>query len=213
MATTTTEATTTTTETTSTTESTTSAYVVNYTYTVETKAPQFYFSHDAEEFKPEDLIESITRYAVYSDGTVSENGEIVEDFEDVGFDDLTPEIIYTQQGNEYFVSLKITDAFGTQMITEQVKTYIGVKGDANLDGVADAKDAAKILEYAAAVGAGQDTLLYSDSDETSEDLAFFLAEVNSSGVADAKDAAAILEYAAASGSGESKTWEEILGAA
>ena len=106
-----------------------------------------------------------------------------------------------------------TDEFGVQTITDQVKAYIGVKGDANLDGTADAKDAAAVLIYAAAIGAGQDAPLYSDSDAASENLAFFLAEVNSSGDADAKDAAAILEYSAAIGSGEPKTWDEVLGAA
>ena len=78
---------------------------------------------------------------------------------------------------------------------------------------ADAKDAAAILTYAAAAGAGQSTPLYSADDRTMEDLAFYLAEVNTSGDADAKDAALILAYAAAAGSGEPKTWEEILGAA
>jgi hypothetical protein len=180
---------------------------------VEAKDPSFYFSHDTSEFQPEELIASITRYAVYSDGTTSENGEILDDFDAFDFGGLTPEILYTQECSEYYVSLNVTDEFGTHTITEQVKAYIGVKGDANLDGVADAKDAAKLLEYAAAVGAGQDMPLYSDSDETSENLAHFLAEVNASGDADAKDAALILEYAAAIGSGEPKTWDEILGAA
>ncbi len=180
---------------------------------MEAKDAQFYFSHDTNEFQPEDLIESITRYAVNSDGTVSENGEVLENFDAIGFDGLTPEIVYTQEGCEYYVDLRITDEFGTQTITEQVKVYIGVKGDANLDGTADAKDAAAILNYATAIGAGQDAALYSENDETLENLAFFLAEVNGSGDADAKDAAAILEYAAAIGSGEPKTWDEILGAA
>ena len=148
------------------------------------------------EFQPEELIESITRYAVYSDGTTSENGEVLDNFDAFDFGGLTPELLYTQDGNEYYVSLNVTDEFGTHTITEQVKAYIGVKGDANLDGTVNAKDAAKLLEYAAAIGAGQDASLYSDSDETSESLAYFLAEVNSSGDADANDAALILVYAA-----------------
>lgn len=180
---------------------------------METKAPQFYFSHDTSEFQLEDLVESITRYAVYSDGTVSENGEVLPNLDMVSFNGMTPEMIYRDGGYEYFVSAAITDEFGVQTITDQVKAYIGVKGDANLDGTADAKDAAAVLIYAAAIGAGQDAPLYSDSDAASENLAFFLAEVNSSGDADAKDAAAILEYSAAIGSGEPKTWDEVLSAA
>ena len=209
----TTKATTTTTESTTTTTTESTTTITGYTYVVEAKDPSFYFSHDTSEFQPEELIASVTRYAVYSDGTTSENGEILDDFDAFDFGGLTPEILYTQECSEYYVSLNVADEFGTHTITEQVKAYIGVKGDANLDGMADAKDAAKLLEYAAAVGAGQDMPLYSDSDETSENLAHFLAEVNASGDADAKDAALILEYAAAIGSGEPKTWDEILGAA
>ena len=180
---------------------------------METKAPQFYFSHDKNEFQPEDLIERITRYAVYSDGSTSENGEILENFDHVGFSEPTPEFIWNGDSYWYSLSVTIEDDFTGQTIEKAVDICIGVKGDANLDGTADAKDAAAILTYAAAAGAGQSTPLYSADDRTMEDLAFYLAEVNTSGDADAKDAALILAYAAAAGSGEPKTWEEILGAA
>ena len=180
---------------------------------METKAPQFYFSHDKNEFQPEDLIERITRYAVYSDGSTSENGEILENFDHVDFSEPTPEFIWNGDSYWYSLSVTIEDDFTGQTIEKAVDICVGVKGDANLDGTADAKDAAAILTYAAAAGAGQSTPLYSVDDRTMEDLAFYLAEVNTSGDADAKDAALILAYAAAAGSGEPKTWEEILGAA
>ena len=186
--------------------------VIGYTYTVETRAVQFYFSHDTNEFQPEELIAGITRYAVYFDGTVSEKGEALESLEDVSFNGLTPELLYTADGYVYHVAAVIADEFGMQPIRAAGIVYIGVKGDANLDGTADAKDAAKLLEYAAAVGAGQDASLYSGIDERVESFTFFLAEVNAAGDADAKDAAAILEYAAAIGSGEPKSWKEILNA-
>ncbi len=180
---------------------------------METKAPQFYFSHDTAEFQPEDLIESVMRYAVYSDGTISEDGEIVENLDTVSFGNVTPELIYSENGCLRSIKVEITDEFGTRTIESSVEVYIGVKGDANLDGVADAKDAAEILVYAAAVGAGNEPSIYSDTDETIEAFALWLAEVDSTGAADAKDAALVLVYAAASGSGNKVTWEQLLGAA
>ncbi|MBR6616306.1 MAG: cellulose-binding protein CttA-related protein, partial [Oscillospiraceae bacterium] len=220
VTTTTTESTTTTTSkvTTTTTESTTTTTsVVGYVYSVETKAPQFYFSDDEEEFDPADLIESVTRYAVYSDGSQSDEGEAVTDLGFVDLGDTAPEKLYDASKNCYTLSLNITDSFGTQKLEAQVPVYIGVKGDANMDGITDAKDAAEILVYAAAVGAGTKQPLYSATDDIMEEFVFTLADVNGTAdrksALDATDAAAILVYAAAVGSGTEVSWEEILGAA
>lgn len=87
----------------------------------------------------------------------------------------------------------------------------GTKGDANLDGVADATDAAAILIYAAADGAGQAAYLVSETDTESEALALLLANVDASAKTDANDAAFILTYAALIGSGEDADWETIIG--
>ena len=184
---------------------------------METKAPQFYFSDDEEEFDPADLIESVTRYAVYSDGSQSDEGEAVTDLGFVDLGDTAPEKLYDASKNCYTLSLNITDSFGTQKLEAQVPVYIGVKGDANMDGITDAKDAAEILVYAAAVGAGTKQPLYSATDDIMEEFVFTLADVNGTAdrksALDATDAAAILVYAAAVGSGTEVSWEEILGAA
>ncbi len=183
---------------------------------VVTKAPQFYFSHDEAEFRAEDLIAGITRFAVDSDGVVSESGEALENFDNVSVSGMSPTKIYKEGGFEYLLTLEISDEFGTQTFEEACSLYVGVKGDANLDGSVDAVDAAQILVYAAAAGAGTESHLYSDTDTQKEAFAHFLADVNGTAAdssLDATDAAAILVYAAQSGSGKDITWDEVLGAA
>ncbi|MBR3800054.1 MAG: cellulose-binding protein CttA-related protein [Bacteroidales bacterium] len=173
----------------------------------------FYYSDDDEALQPEDLIEKIVRHAVYSDGSLSEDGELLDDFGSVSFDVQTPKELYTQDGFEYSVTAIIRDEFGETVLENTVKLYIGEKGDANLDGTADAKDAAEILVYAAAIGAGQDAKLYQSDNESLEAFAFYLADVNGTQSTDATDAASILQYAAAAGSGKPVNWKEILGVA
>ncbi len=184
---------------------------------METKPAQFYFSDDDTAFDPADLIERITRYAVYSDGSTSDEGENITELDCLDLGDATPEKIYNASDNTCTLIMNITDSFGTQKLEVPVNVYIGVRGDANMDGTTDAKDAAEILVYAAAVGAGTKKPLYSDENETLEEFAFTLADVNGTGDAqsslDATDAASILVYAAAVGSGKEVNWDEILGAA
>lgn len=88
-------------------------------------------------------------------------------------------------------------------------------GDANLDGETDAADAAAILTFAAAKGAGGNPVL----NQANPRLSYFLADVNEystncgeqDGTAlDAKDASAILRYAAIGGSGETPDWSDVL---
>lgn len=191
--------------------------MVGYQYSVETKAPQFYFSDDTEEFDITDLIERVIRFAVYADGTVSEEGEEISAEECLDLGALTPEKIYDEKTHSYTIALHVHDSYGSQTLKTEVPVYIGVKGDANMDGKADAKDAAEILVYAAAVGAGTERPLYSEDDETLEAFVLMLSNVNGTDDRDfrldATDAAAILVYAATVGSGNEVTWEEILGAA
>ena len=159
----------------------------------------------------------MTRYAVYSDGSVSKNAETLSTLDGVSFNGVSPSMIYAEGGYQYLITVGITDEFGTQNIEQACSVYVGVKGDANLDGSADAIDAAIILVYAAASGAGKEAYLYSDTDAEAETFAYFLANVNSTASADspvdATDAAAILVYAAEAGSGKDITWDEVLGAA
>lgn len=189
--------------------------VVGYRYLVKPRDSQFYFSDDDTELKTEDLIESIVRYEVYADGSVANVGEPVTDFECVDLNGITPKNLYLKSEYAYPVTLYITDEYGKQEVESSIVVYIGVKGDANMDGSADAKDAAEILVYAAAVGAGKETTLYSRTNEILEKFVKMLADVNGGGGADssldATDAAAILVYAAGVGSGKNPSWQEIIG--
>ena len=91
--------------------------------------------------------------------------------------------------------------------------WIAHKGDVNLDGVVNAKDAALILVYAADAGAGNDAFLTESHDDTEEQFAYFLADIDGEGKENsplnAMDAAKILIYAAMQGSGNQPDWNEI----
>ena len=101
-----------------------------------------------------------------------------------------------------------------QLVDAEATVYIGVKGDVNNDGIANASDAAKILIYAAEVGAtGKDGYIYSKDNENFEKLAYFLGDTNGESVdhgktasyaaeespLNASDAAQVLIYAAVAG--------------
>lgn len=184
--------------------------VTGYHYEIIPAQPQYRYADDSEKLSPADLIEKLLRYEVYSDGTQSKTAVEVKDLSIVSFRQ-TPDQLYAAGTAKYSLTAEIEDAFGKTTIADAASVYIGVRGDANQDGTADAKDAAVLLTYAAKQGAGNAAVLYSESDDALEQFVFFLAEVDASGKADALDAAAILRYAAAAGSGEVKTWEEILG--
>jgi hypothetical protein len=177
-----------------------------------------------------DLVSSITRYAIYSDGTKGEP-EALTDFSIVDFNGLTPESVFIDTDGAYYVGsipATVTDDFGVVHEFEGVGTaYIAVKGDVTLTGEADARDAARILTYAAKRGADIEAYIYSDTEPMMELFAYFLGDVNSEsedagqtdshGAADnplsnldAKDSAKILVYAAVYGSGKDADWAEIL---
>ncbi len=188
---------------------------------------QFYFSHDPREFKAEDLVSSITRYALYSDGTKGDP-EPLTDFSIVDFNGLTPESVFIDTDGAYYVGsipATVTDDFGVVHEFEGVGTaYIAVKGDVTLTGEADAKDAARILTYSAKIGAGLEAYIYSETDTMMEMFAYFLGDVTGEsedhGLTDslgneisdlnAKDSAKILIYAAVYGSGKDADWAVIL---
>ncbi len=102
---------------------------------------------------------------------------------------------------------------------KNLEIVIAEGGDANLDGKTDAEDAAAILVYSAAKGAGGSPTLCS-TDAEQERLAYFLADVNEYSTVcgegdgttlDAMDASAILQYAAIGGTGAAPDWSEIVG--
>ena len=74
---------------------------------------------------------------------------------------------------------KLTNADGKAVAAT---AYIGVKGDANLNGVVEIADATKVLTYYAYIGASMDAALTADPTSDYEKLAFFLADVNIQGM-------------------------------
>ena len=151
---------------------------------------------DGVESEPVDVMDNIIF------GVTPNNYEIDEN--------LTPEMIYEMWGEPYaalpvyafYVDPDDADA-EPMLIDVDIKVYVGVKGDATLDGSADAKDAANILMYAASVGAGnRDAVLYTAEYPDVENFAFFLGDVNTElteknpDELNAADSAKILMYAA-----------------
>ena len=102
--------------------------------------------------------------------------------------------------------------------------YIGVKGDANLDGQCNAVDANEILLYSAAKGAGDSYYLSSGSEkftagtERLEQFAFFLADTDTestvgeteNAVLNSVDANNVLIYSALLGVGDANWIPDVL---
>lgn len=109
----------------------------------------------------------------------------------------------------------------SKMVPELIDLRIVVPttGDANMDGIVDAADAAEVLVYSTAKGANENPVLYSADNAELERFVYYYADVDEhstvcgegDGTAlNATDAAAILVYAVVSGSGETPNWDDIL---
>ncbi len=88
---------------------------------------------------------------------------------------------------------------------------IAALGDVDLNGEVNAVDAQVLLEYAAALGAGETPALYSADDAAAEAIAQNVADTDGNGTLDAIDASNILMYAAYLGAGENADWSAIIG--
>ena len=88
-----------------------------------------------------------------------------------------------------------------------------VRGDVDLNGLVNAIDAAQMLIYSAAKGAGEPIPMYSgdSADEKLEARALLQGDTDEDGVINAIDAANDLLYAAIVGAGDTPNWLEILG--
>ena len=191
----------------------------------------YYFSHDENEFDLSKLINKLTLI-----GNI--NGE-AKSFQIAASDFstyLTPafatpaEYFNNVAGTAYVASslaisfnpANIQTSYMTNMTIDPIEyptVYIGVKGDANLDGAVGLDDATKVLAYYANVGASLDASF--NDDPNLEGLAYFLADVdtestNGRDVAGENsihltDATAILTYYAYVGSGLDADWDAILG--
>ncbi len=196
-------------------------------------AANFYFSHDETVLTPEMLLESAILTETV-DGEAAANGVDVLSKMSFGLtsagptEGLTPAMIFE---NRFFLdgyaeqSLYIyyTPENGEPVLISSTvaKAFVGVKGDANLNGEADAKDAAAVLVYAAEIGSGNVAATLTGEQQTLlENFAFFLADVDTEDKThdpanlDSKDAAKINVFATIIGSGDTRPvaeiWDEII---
>ena len=208
-----------TTTTTTTTNTGTITPVGTTTLEVEVNPTNFYFSVDERELKPSDLFSKFD--------IVDEEGTHFNALEAgaVTLDKTTPKEIFDAEGKPYCVTevnAYFTDP--TKADAEPVAApvnptvYIGVKGDANLDGIVDTKDAVTILTYYAKAAAGQADVAFNE-DENLNKLAFFLADVDTESKAGmnsgselmtTQDAVNVLTFYAKKAANQEPTWPDVI---
>ena len=220
-ATTTTEAATTTTEaaTTTTTSATTTQPQPNVTTIVfELADPNFYFSVDEREFKATDLFKSVTLISTDADGKIVSQEDIIDK---VNFNGATPKSTYAQTEKYFVGEVQAYYNNGTENVLIPGATptvYIGVKGDADLNGLEDVPDAVSILTYYAKIAAGQQGIVFNE-DPMLNKLAYFLADVDTESKAgentdgklmEVNDAVYVLTYYAKKAAGQGPTWPDVI---
>ena len=113
----------------------------------------------------------------------------------------------------------VAPSYNGVAITEQSLVYIGVKGDACLDGVVGLEDASAVLSYYANIGASLPAAFTDDPTSDYEVLAYFLADVTTESKAGVNsdagnigldDASHILTYYAYVGASIDAQWQEII---
>ena len=207
-------------ETTTTTTSTgTITPVGTTTLEVEVNPANFYFSVDERELKPSDLFSKFD--------IVDEEGTHFDALEAgaVTLDKTTPKEIFDAEGKAYCVTE--VNAYFTDPTTADAEpvaapvnptVYIGVKGDADLNGSVDVQDAVAILTYYAKASAGQENVAFNE-DENLNKLAFFLADVdteskaginNGSELMSTQDAVNVLTFYAKKSVNQDPAWPDVI---
>ena len=189
------------------------------TLEVEVNPTNFYFSVDERELKPSDLFSKFD--------IVDEEGTHFNALEAgaVTLDKTTPKEIFDAEGKPYCVTevnAYFTDP--TKADAEAVAApvnptvYIGVKGDADLNGIVDVQDAVAILTYYAKAAAAQENVAFNE-DENLNKLAYFLADVdteskagmnNGSELMTTQDAANVLTFYAKKAANQEPTWPDVI---
>ena len=189
------------------------------TLEVEVNPTNFYFSVDERELKPSDLFSKFD--------IVDEEGTHFNALEAgaVTLDKTTPKEIFDAEGkpycvtevNAYFTDPTIADA---EPVAAPVNptVYIGVKGDADLNGIVDVQDAVAILTYYAKTAAAQENVAFNE-DENLNKLTYFLADVdteskagmnNGSELMTTQDAVNVLTFYAKKAANQEPTWPDVI---
>ena len=207
-------------ETTTTTTSTgTITPVGTTTLEVEVNPANFYFSVDERELKPSDLFSKFD--------IVDEEGTHFDALEAgaVTLDKTTPKEIFDAEGKAYCVTE--VNAYFTDPTTADAEpvaapvnptVYIGVKGDADLNGSVDVQDAVTILTYYAKASAGQENVAFNE-DENLNKFIFFLADVdteskagmnNGSELMSIQDGVNVLIFYAKKSANQDPAWPDVI---
>ena len=189
------------------------------TLEVEVNPTNFYFSVDERELKPSDLFSKFD--------IVDEEGTHFDALEAgaVTLDKTTPKEIFDAEGKAYCVTE--VNAYFTDPTTADAEpvaapvnptVYIGVKGDADLNGIIDVQDAVAILTYYAKTAAAQENVAFNE-DENLNKLAYFLADVdteskagmnNGSELMTTQDAVNVLTFYAKKAANQEPTWPDVI---
>lgn len=191
---------------------------------VDAKTASNVYLSSEESFDLAGLVESVTLYL--EDGTTDETyapADVLEFAE-------TPASVYETVDKEagvgkvYFEGTVALNYKGEDDITIDAAPTVAValKGDTNLDGIVDSKDATEILTYAALYGVGQEPF-FPTTKEASDlvtKLDYLVSDIDTESkagvvedgvsVIDSKDATYLLTYAALAGVGQDKEWAEIV---
>ena len=207
-------------ETTTTTTSTgTITPVGTTTLEVEVNPTNFYFSVDERELKPSDLFSKFD--------IVDEEGTHFNALEAgaVTLDKTTPKEIFDAEGKPYCVTE--VNAYFTDPTTADAEpvaapvnptVYIGVKGDADLNGSVDVQDAVTILTYYAKASAGQENVAFNE-DENLNKFIFFLADVDTESKAgmnsgselmSIQDGVNVLTFYAKKSANQDPVWPDVI---
>ena len=189
------------------------------TLEVEVNPTNFYFSVDERELKPSDLFSKFD--------IVDEEGTHFNALEAgaVTLDKTTPKEIFDAEGKAYCVTE--VNAYFTDPTTADAEpvaapvnptVYIGVKGDADLNGIIDVQDAVAILTYYAKTAAAQENVAFNE-DENLNKLAYFLADVDTESKAGmnsgselmtTQDAVNVLTFYAKKAANQEPTWPDVI---
>ena len=189
------------------------------TLEVEVNPTNFYFSVDERELKPSDLFSKFD--------IVDEEGTHFNALEAgaVTLDKTTPKEIFDAEGKPYCVTE--VNAYFTDPTTADAEpvaapvnptVYIGVKGDADLNGIVDVQDAVAILTYYAKAAAAQENVAFNE-DENLNKLTYFLADVDTESKAGmnsgselmtTQDAVNVLTFYAKKAANQEPTWPDVI---
>ncbi|MBO4524432.1 MAG: cellulose-binding protein CttA-related protein [Ruminococcus sp.] len=196
------------TTTTTTTPTTTTEPVVTTTVLgayLEAQVEQYSFYYSIEEAFDKSQITNAKIHGKYQegykqeDGTVKitgekENAVVDADMDLISFGTATPANTYDKTSKTYKYEIPVY--YNGEPVVDSVgepftmKVYIGVKGDTNLDGIADAVDASLVLRYYAQLSTGKkpedvtlsnNAILQGNPSSSYDDLAAFLSDVQTAG--------------------------------